>query len=39
LSKLGRKRTHDHAKIDVLALIRDVFPAHELLNLEELSQM
>jgi hypothetical protein len=31
--------THHHAEVDVLALVRDVFPAHELFDLEELGEM
>jgi hypothetical protein len=32
-------RTKNHAEVDVLALVRDVFPAHQLLNLEQLRQV
>lgn len=32
-------RTKDHAEVDVLTLVRDVFPSHQLLNLEQLCQV
>jgi hypothetical protein len=32
-------RTEDHAEVDVLALVGNVFPAHELFNFEELGQV
>jgi hypothetical protein len=31
--------THDHAEVDVLALLGDILSAHELFDLEELSQV
>jgi hypothetical protein len=35
----GRGHTEDHAEVDVLALVRDVFSAHEFFDLEELGQV
>jgi hypothetical protein len=32
-------RTKNHAEVDVLALVGNVFPAHELFYLEELGQV